>query len=337
MRKKRQFRQLLWIPALCFLTACGNGQGKNEVVTETEMPAAERLEISTDQALEKNPETTKDIEPPSPKKTVRIFLPDKNTLRFRMDGEYLEEQFENAGFEAVTYYAGLDAEKQAAALRNVSDLPTDLFVLVPLEGREVREAVKEIGEGEIPLIVYDQPLSNMGTAAFFVGFRDEDVTKALEEVQNLEEAHLLELTEAEETETETVEMQEEQEEEQTEEEEDPVDPLLGEDEDTDYRLLAELKDGERQAVVYRDTAGEAVAVLDIGINLLRGVTPDAGLIAASGWEFPCTYREGTDGVRPAEYDLQPVLLTTDNMEELLVVPGYYDRDTNGYLRPGTAE
>ncbi len=335
MRKKSHVRLLLWIPALCLFAACGNGHGKNEAVTETEKDAVARIEISTGEAV-RTPESTKNTGPSPAKKTVRIFLPDKNILRFRMDGEYLEEQFENAGFEAVTYDAGMDEERQAAALRNVADLPTDLYVLVPLDGREVREAVKEIGDSGIPLIVYDQPLSNMGAAAFFVGFQEDDVVKALEDVQNLEEAHLLALAEAEETETETEETQTEKDEVQTEAEEVLI-PLLGEDEETDDKLLAELKDGERQAVVYRDTAGEAVAVLDIGINLLRGVTPDAGLIAASGWEFPCTYREGIDGVRPAEFDLLPVLVTTDNMEELLVIPGYYVRDTDGYLRPGSAE
>lgn len=335
---------LLWMPAFFLLTACGSGQGKNEAVTDTEKTAATRLEISTDQPMVKTPEAPEDTGRPSEKKTVRIFLPDKNILRFRMDGEYLEEQFENAGFEAVTYYAGMDAEQQAAALRNVADLPTDLFVLVPLEGREVREAAKEIGGSEIPLIIYDQPLSDMGAAAFFVGFQDSDVEAALEEATAIEEAHLLELAESEEVQnTEDTQEADEREESpdtdsaETEMVEDVLIPLLGEDEETDCQLLADLKDGKRQAVVYRDTSGEAVAVLDIGINLLRGVTPDAGLIAASGWDFPCEYREGVDGVRPAEYDLQPILVTTDNMEEILVIPGYYVADSDGYLRLRPAE
>ena len=357
MKKKRHFLLLLWIPALLIFTACGAGQGKNEAVTETEKSTVTGLSISTDQPVSKTQEKKQDTIPPSEKKTVRIFLPDQSILRFRMDGEYLEEQFENAGFDAVTYYAGMDAGKQAAALKNAADLPTDLFILVPLDGREVQEAAQEIRDTGIPLILYDQPLSDMEAAAFFVGFRDSDVAASLEEVRTLEEAYLLAQTEAEENETESEEGQGGSEEEQntpekqeqaeettpdedtaeTEMTEDPLVPLLGVDEETDVKLLAGLKDGERQAVVYRDTAGEAVAVLDIGINLLRDVTPDAGLIAASGWGFPCEYQEGVEGVSPAAFYLQPVLVTADNMEEVLVVPGYYAADADGYLRPGQAE
>ncbi|MBQ6441183.1 MAG: hypothetical protein IJJ13_01140 [Lachnospiraceae bacterium] len=352
MRKKQSIRLLPWVTAFFVLTGCGNLQGNEEEIAATEKAAPSAVEISMDQPEASLPaQTQQNPYPAAEKKTVRIFLPDRSELRFRMDGEYLEEQFENAGFEAVIYDAGLDPQKQASALKSACDLPTDLCVLVPLDEREVREAVWEIGESEIPLVIYDQPLTNMGAAAFFVGFRDSDVEKALEEAELLEEAHQLELLEQEvqltgdeegmqdapEEKELTEDTKQEEEVLETETAEDLIPPLLGEDPETDTMLLRELTDGDRQALVYRDISEEGIVVLDLGLNLLRGVTPDAGLIPASGWGFPCEYLDGEEGVRPAAFYLQPVLITTENTEEKLVVPGYYVMGSDGYLQPRTAE
>lgn len=353
MQKKRHL--CLWlcitIPMLA-ATACGVKERNGTAVSEAKQTETNRVQIEMTQ-----PSAPLQVETPKPavsgeeKKIVRIFLPDRKTERFRMDGEYLEEQFENAGFDAVVYDAGADAEKQAAALKGMTELPTDLCVLVPLNTREVREAVREIDQSEIPLIIYDQPFFDMKAAAFFVGFQDSDVKAALEDVQLIEEAHQLELEQAlaEAQEVENAEAAPEEEsaddaqevkdsEETTEETaKESISPLLGEDSKKDSELLRELADGEKQALVYRDTAGEAVVVLDIGINLLRGVTPDAGLIAASGWGFPCTYQAGTPGEQPDAFYLQPVLITTENMEEKLVIPGYYKTGIDGYLQPVQTE
>ena len=351
MQKKRSLCLWLCIPILALTaTACGVKEGNSGTASETKQTEMNRVKIETVQ-----PDATSQVAvqkpsvPDEEKKMVRVFLPDQRIERFRMDGEYLEEQFENAGFDCVIYDAGQDAEKQAAALTNATELPTDLCVLVPLNTREVREAVREIGQSEIPLIIYDQPFSNMEAAAFFVGFQDSDVATALEEAQLIEEAHQLELAqaleEAQETETaeedqETQTTEETQEAQETETEtpdSEAISPLLGEEPETDTLLLRELAEGERQALVYRDIAGEAVVVLDLGIDLLRGVTPDGDLIAASGWSFPCAYQAGTPGEQPDAFYLQPVLITTDNAEEKLVIPGYYKKNTDGYLEPVQTE
>ena len=356
MQSKKRLWLWLLLPPIVLFSACSVLRGSDRSASEQADVETETEETAEQSALQETPETgSKDRTDPAlsttEKQIVRIFLPDRDHKRFQMDGEYLEDQFENAGFDAIVYDAGGDPVKQAAALKQAIELQTDLCVLVPIDAREVRDAAWEIGSRGISLVIYDEPLPNMGSAAFFVGFRESDVAAMLLEAEQLEEAHREELARIAEEEAalqdaETQdsdaagsekgsEPEETAETETAEETEDPVIPLLGGDDEEE--ILRAISDGDRQAAVYCDTAGEAVVVLDIGINLLHEKMPDGGLIAASGWGFPCSYQEGEPGKRPAAFYLEPVLITKSDMEEKLVVPGYYVKDADGYLHPAPVE
>ena len=106
--------------------------------------------------------------------------------------------------------------------------------------------------------------------------------------------------------------------------------------DGDEANLANLVDGKQTMTVYKAVANEAVATLDIGIALLNGETPDAGLIDKAGWSFECaydtaSYDNGT-GIIPS-YLLVPTVVTKDNIQKELVDTGYYTMDENGYPHP----
>ena len=88
--------------------------------------------------------------------------------------------------------------------------------------------------------------------------------------------------------------------------------------------------------VYKAVANEAVATLDLGIALLKGETPDASLIDASGWSFECaydtdSYDNGTGKI--PSYLLVPTVVTKDNIQSELVDTGYYTMDDDGYPHP----
>ena len=106
--------------------------------------------------------------------------------------------------------------------------------------------------------------------------------------------------------------------------------------DGDEANGANLVDGKQTMTVYKAVANEAVATLDIGIALLNGETPDAGLIDKAGWSFECaydtsSYDNGT-GIIPS-YLLVPTVVTKDNIQKELVDTGYYTMDDDGYPHP----
>lgn len=109
--------------------------------------------------------------------------------------------------------------------------------------------------------------------------------------------------------------------------------------DGDEANLANIVDGVQTMTVYKTVANEAVVTLDLAKAMLAGETPDAGLIEASAWDFHCVYDTEsyftTEGNYCPSYLLDPTVVTTENMQEVLVDPGYYTMDDDGYLHPAS--
>ncbi len=107
--------------------------------------------------------------------------------------------------------------------------------------------------------------------------------------------------------------------------------------DGDEANLANIVDGKQSMTVYKAVANEAVVTLDLAKAILAGDTIDAGLIDASGWDFECAYDtesyNTSEGHNCPSFLLVPTVVTTDNLQEALVDPGYYTMDDDGYLHP----
>ena len=85
--------------------------------------------------------------------------------------------------------------------------------------------------------------------------------------------------------------------------------------------------------VYKAVANEAVATIDLGVALLDGKTPDAGLISEAGWGFEVAYDTKSYNNNVADipsYLLVPTVVTKDNIQKELVDTGYYTLDDKGY-------
>ena len=100
--------------------------------------------------------------------------------------------------------------------------------------------------------------------------------------------------------------------------------------------LKNIVDGKQSMTVYKAVANEAVATLDLAVAILNGETPDESLISNSGWDFDCSYDtksyDNGTGIIPS-YLLVPTVVTKDNLDDALVTPGYYTKDSDGYLHP----
>ena len=107
--------------------------------------------------------------------------------------------------------------------------------------------------------------------------------------------------------------------------------------DGDEANLANIVDGKQSMTVYKAVANEAVVTLDLAKAMLAGDTIDESLIEKSGWDFECAYDtesyETSEGNKCPSFLLVPTVVTTDNLQEALVDPGYYTIDDDGYLHP----
>jgi putative multiple sugar transport system substrate-binding protein len=107
--------------------------------------------------------------------------------------------------------------------------------------------------------------------------------------------------------------------------------------DGDEANLANIVDGKQSMTVYKAVANEAVVTLDLAQAILNGEDVDGSLIENSNWDFDCAYDtesyETSEGNKCPSFLLVPTVVTTENMEEALVTPGYYTVDDDGYLHP----
>lgn len=106
--------------------------------------------------------------------------------------------------------------------------------------------------------------------------------------------------------------------------------------DADEKNLKNIVDGKQSMTVYKDLNNEAVAAFDLSDAILQGQDIDESLISKSQWDFDCSYDEysydnGT-GFIPS-FLLKPVAVTKENMKEVLIDPGYYTLDAEGYPHP----
>ncbi|MBD5559302.1 MAG: sugar ABC transporter substrate-binding protein [Clostridia bacterium] len=105
--------------------------------------------------------------------------------------------------------------------------------------------------------------------------------------------------------------------------------------DGDVANLRNIKDGSQSMTVYKAVANEAVVTLDLAKAILDGKNVGDALIKDSNWDFECIYDtesyETSAGHACPSFLLTPDVVTTDNMEEKLVTPGYYTVDADGYL------
>lgn len=106
--------------------------------------------------------------------------------------------------------------------------------------------------------------------------------------------------------------------------------------DGDEANLANIIDGKQTMTVYKAVANLAVATLDLGVSILSGETPDAGLIDKAGWDFKCvydteSYDNGTGKI--PSFLLDPTVVTKDNIQTELVDTGYYEMGEDGYPHP----
>ena len=103
--------------------------------------------------------------------------------------------------------------------------------------------------------------------------------------------------------------------------------------DGDEANLANIIDGKQSMTVYKAVANEAVVAVDLAVAILKGETPDGGLITASGWTFDCTYDietyDNNKGIVPS-YLLVPTIVDKDGIQKELVDTGYYTMGADGY-------
>ncbi|MCD7736840.1 MAG: sugar-binding protein [Lachnospiraceae bacterium] len=100
---------------------------------------------------------------------IGISMPTQSLERWNRDGEYLKEQFENAGYEVELVYSDNDSSQQVSDIQNLLADNVDILIVAAVDGEALNTAMDEAAEQEVPVIAYDRLIMN-DAVSYYVSF-----------------------------------------------------------------------------------------------------------------------------------------------------------------------
>ncbi|MBR5363430.1 MAG: sugar-binding protein [Oscillospiraceae bacterium] len=131
---------------------------------------------STPTAESKNEEAPKE-EAKDEAKTVGIAMPTKSLERWNRDGEYLKQQFEDAGYQVELKYSDNDTNQQNNDIQGMIADGVDLLLIVAIDGNALTQTLDDAKGANIPVIAYDRLIMNSDAVSYYVSFDNYTVGK----------------------------------------------------------------------------------------------------------------------------------------------------------------
>lgn len=103
-------------------------------------------------------------------KTVGIAMPTNSLERWNRDGQYLKEQFEAAGYNAVLKFSDNDIEAQNNDIQTMIADGVDLLIIAAIDGESLTQTLAEAKSAGIPVIAYDRLIMNTDAVSYYVSF-----------------------------------------------------------------------------------------------------------------------------------------------------------------------
>ncbi len=103
-------------------------------------------------------------------KTIGISMPTKSLERWNRDGEYLQEQFEKAGYKVELTYSDNDSEQQNNDIGNLIADKVDILIVAAIDGESLSNTLNDAKDANIPVISYDRLIMQTDAISYYVSF-----------------------------------------------------------------------------------------------------------------------------------------------------------------------
>ena len=100
---------------------------------------------------------------------VGIAMPTNSLERWNRDGQYLKEQFEAAGYEAILTYSDNKNDQQVNDIDNLLSQGVDLLIICAIDGDGLNTVMDRAAEEGVPVISYDRLIGN-DAVSYYVSF-----------------------------------------------------------------------------------------------------------------------------------------------------------------------
>jgi len=101
---------------------------------------------------------------------VGVSMPTKDLQRWNQDGENMEKELKDAGYEVELQYASNDPTTQLNQIKTMIGNGAEVLVIAAIEGDSLGEALDMAAENEIPVIAYDRLLMNSDAVSYYATF-----------------------------------------------------------------------------------------------------------------------------------------------------------------------
>ncbi len=123
------------------------------------------------------------------KGTIGIAMPTKSSARWISDGNSMQEQLQEAGFETILQYAEDDIPNQVAQIENMITRGVDVLVIAAIDGTTLSNALANAAASGVRIVAYDRLIRDSGDVDYYATFDNfkVGVQQATSLVEGLEE------------------------------------------------------------------------------------------------------------------------------------------------------
>ena len=110
-------------------------------------------------------------------KIVGIAMPTKSLERWNRDGEYLKQQFEDAGYKVELKYSDNKTDQQNNDIQGMIADGVSVLLVAAIDGDSLSQTLDDAKNQNIPVIAYDRLIMNTDAVSYYVSFDNYTVGK----------------------------------------------------------------------------------------------------------------------------------------------------------------
>lgn len=107
--------------------------------------------------------------------TVGVSMPTQQSERWIADGENVQAELEELGYQVDLQYANDDIPTQLSQLENMVATGADALIIAPIDGTALTDVLAEAGSQDIPVIAYDRLINGSEDVDYYTTFDNYQV------------------------------------------------------------------------------------------------------------------------------------------------------------------
>lgn len=109
------------------------------------------------------------------KGTIGVAMPTKSSERWVADGDNIQKQLEDAGYDVDLQYAEDDIPTQVSQVENMVTKGAEVLVIAAIDGTALGDVLQQAEDTDVPVIAYDRLILESEAVDYYSTFDNEQV------------------------------------------------------------------------------------------------------------------------------------------------------------------